>query len=380
MNSIAFLNDLNIQLDTATKRALILLGIRLGILAVCTIFSIVIGRFIPALIRSVFQWTSLSEKRIKEFKQILDSIENSLSIAIKLVLISLSLNVIRSYSGVYSALSFIVDAGVTISIAWTLSCAVRQLIRLYGLELLGRIGEEVNDIILIVENVANFLIGFFAITIFAQSRNFNFLTLLTGLGIGAAGIAFAAQEALGQVIGTVVIYLDQPYMVGEYVRVNFNINADDAYGRIESIGLRSTKIRLAVSNTLLIVPNSLMSIKDIENISRGTKVMVLLYIDFVDYLDEATEALITQTIKASFDGIFGIDPGSTRIHLFHPEEKSGSRARITFFVMGTSESSLNLRKRMLEIASQSLREKLEENQLEFSMQDPTVYVDSPVTL
>ncbi|MGF1512151.1 MAG: mechanosensitive ion channel family protein [Elainellaceae cyanobacterium] len=362
------------------KQLLIFFAIRFGLLIVCIIAAVIVGRLIPWLMRFVLSKASGSEKRASEYASIVEVVGRPLSTAVTLILISVSLNIIRTYGGLHSVTSFVVDAAVALSLAWTASRLVKTLIRLYGVSVLGRIGEEVNDIVLIIENVANFLIGFFAITIFAQTRDFNFLALLTGLGIGAAGIAFAAQEALGQLIGTIVIYLDRPYIVGEYIRANFNIHAEDVYGRIESIGIRSTKIRIAVTNTLLIVPNSLMSSMDIENISRGTKVMVLLYVDFSRRLDDTAEALVSQTIKKSFDGIFGIDPGSTRIHLFKPDDKAGTRARVSFFVMGTNESSINLRKRMLEIASQSLRKELRDYQFDFSMQEPTVYVDSPVTL
>ena len=380
MRLLDFLGDFNLQLNEDMQRVLTLLAIRLVILALGIVIAIILGRCVPWLIRTTLHQMAGSATKKKEYSAIARSVGRPFSTAVTLILVSVSLNIIKGYSSVHSAISFVVDLAVMVSLAWATSRAVKILIRLYGVKLLGRIGEEVNDLVLIVENVANCLIGFFAITIFAQTRNFNFLTLLAGLGIGAAGIAFAAQEALGQVIGTIVIYLDRPYIVGEYIRANFNMNAEDVYGRIESIGIRSTKIRIAVSNTLLIVPNSLMSSIDIENISRGTKIMVLLYVDFTKYLDKTAEALVSQTIAKSFDGIFGIDPGSTRIHLFNPEDKDGTRARVSFFVMGTSESSLNLRKRMLEVASESLRSELHDHKFEFSMEEPTVYVDSPVTL
>lgn len=374
------LREFEFQLSEEARRALVLLAVRLGSLALCIGLALVVGRLVPWLTRLVLKQVSASAERRREYESIVVAVERPFAIAATLILISVSLNLLRSYGGLYAVLSFLVDAAVTLCLAWTASRIVKQLIRLYGVSLLGRVSDEVNDMVLIFETVANFLIGFFAITIFAQTRNFNFIALLTGLGIGAAGVAFAAQEALGQLIGTIVIYLDRPYIVGEYIRANFNPNVEDVYGRVESIGIRSTKIRIAVSNTLLIVPNSLMSSMDIENISRGTKVMVLLYIDFSQELQDSEAALVSQTITKSFDGIFGIDPGSTRIHLFKPEDREGTRARISFFVMGTSESSLNLRKRMLEIASQSLEKELRGQQFKFSMQEPTVYVDSPVTL
>jgi MscS family membrane protein len=369
----------NLQFTEATQQALILFAVRLLLLVVSIVASIGVGRLVPWLLGTVITRV-LPTKQGNIYESIMAPLGKSLSIATSLMLISVSLNSLRSYEALYRFLSFLVDFAVTLSLAWLLSRISKQVIRLYGVNLVKRISDEVNDIILVFETIIDVLIGFFAITIFAQTRNFNFLALLTGLGIVATGVAFAAQEALGQIIGTIVLYLDRPYIPGEYVRINFNIHAEDVYGRIESIGIRSTKIRVAVSNTLLIVPNSIMARKDIENVSRGTKVMVLIYIDFSRLLTDPESALVAQIIEKSINSLFGIDPGSTRIHLFELEESGGTRARVSFFVMGTSESSLKLRKQLLKLANDSISQELKAQNFSFSMQEPTVYVDSPVTL
>jgi MscS family membrane protein len=369
----------NLQFTEATQQALIFFAVRLLLLVVSIVASIGVGRLVPWLLRTVITRV-LPTKQGNIYESIMAPLGKSLSIATSLMLISVSLNSLRSYEALYRFLSFLVDFAVTLSLAWLLSRISKQVIRLYGVNLVKRISDEVNDIILVFETIIDVLIGFFAITIFAQTRNFNFLALLTGLGIVATGVAFAAQEALGQIIGTIVLYLDRPYIPGEYVRINFNIHAEDVYGRIESIGIRSTKIRVAVSNTLLIVPNSIMARKDIENVSRGTKVMVLIYIDFSRLLTDPESALVAQIIEKSINSLFGIDPGSTRIHLFELEESGGTRARVSFFVMGTSESSLKLRKQLLKLANDSISQELKAQNFSFSMQEPTVYVDSPVTL
>lgn len=215
---------------------------------------------------------------------------------------------------------------------------------------------------------------------FAQSQNVNLFGLLAGLGIGGVAIAFAAQKTLEQLLGTIVIYLDRPYSPGEYIRVNLNIQAPDVFGRIESIGLRSTKVRLPAKNTLLIIPNSIMANKDIENISRGKKVMVLLYLDFPKILAERERALVEQVVKDSTNALFGIDPGSTRINIFQPEGKQGTRARVSFFILGSYQDSLDLRKRLLEIANEKISRELQAQNIAFVMQEPTTYVESPVTI
>ncbi len=179
------------------RTALTWIAIRFAILLGCVFIALILGRCVPWLIRTILNRAAKSSDRHKEYGAISESVGKPFSRAVTLILISVSLNIMRAYSGFYSVTSFVVDLAVTMSIAWTVSRLVKVLIRLYGVKLLGRIGDEVNDLVLIIENVANCLIGFFAVTIFAQTRDFNFLALLTGLGIGAAGIAFAAQEALG---------------------------------------------------------------------------------------------------------------------------------------------------------------------------------------
>jgi small-conductance mechanosensitive channel len=62
---------------------------------------------------------------------------------------------------------------------------------------------------------------------FAQSQNVNLIGLLAGVCIGGIAIAFAAQKTLEQLIDTLVLYLDRPFVPGEYIRVNFNIQAGD---------------------------------------------------------------------------------------------------------------------------------------------------------
>jgi hypothetical protein len=133
--------------------------------------------------------------------------------------------------------------------------------------------------------------------------------------------------------------------------------------------------------TLIIVPNSVMANLDVvENITRSKKVMVLLFLDFVRPLKQEEEALVEQVIKESTNALFGIDPGSTRITLLQPENKLGTRARVSFFILGSNENSLQLRKRLLELANDTISEKLANYGIEFTCTEPTVYVDSPVTM
>ncbi|MGB7274627.1 MAG: mechanosensitive ion channel domain-containing protein, partial [Geitlerinemataceae cyanobacterium] len=145
-------------------------------------------------------------------------------------------------------------------------------------------------------------------------------------------------------------------------------------------GLRSTHIRASGKSTLFIVPNSTLVNLEIENLTRGKKVMAMIYLDFIQTLEDEDRALVRSAIVESTDSVFGIDPGSTNITFTQKSESKITQARITFFILGSSENSLQLRKRLLELANQTIAKKLGLFGIEFVSKDPTVYVESPITL
>ena len=357
---------------------LIELGIRLLGLFLFILLSAIIGRYTPSIVRLIIG--RVFPQRVTTFyENLIAPISNLLKIAGTLLLISWSLVWIAIYERVYNFIEFFMDLAVTLSLAWLASRLFRQFVRVYGIELVRKFGREVDELLLIFETLANIMIGFIAVLAFAQGR-FDLVGLLAGVGLGGLAIAFAAQKTLEQLLGTMVLYLDRPVVPGDYIRVGLNPFAKPVYGRIESIGLRSTKLRLSATSTLLIIPNSTLANSDIENITRGKKVMVLLYLDFSQILEEREQALVQQVITESTNSLFGIDPGSTNIALLDSPEQTATRARVTFFILGSSENSIQLRKRILEVANQKLSKKLIAYGIDFKMQEPTIYVESPVTI
>ena len=73
-------------------------------------------------------------------------------------------------------------------------------------------------------------------------------SLVTGLGIGGIAIALAAQKTVENLFGSVSILVDQPFRVGDAIRV------DGVEGTVENIGLRSTRVR-TLDRTLVVIAN-----------------------------------------------------------------------------------------------------------------------------
>ncbi|MDI7269142.1 MAG: mechanosensitive ion channel family protein [Myxococcota bacterium] len=81
--------------------------------------------------------------------------------------------------------------------------------------------------------------------------------LLAGLGIGGLAIALASQKTVENLFGSLSIGVDQPLRLGDFVRV------EDVTGTVESIGLRSTRIRTP-DRTVVTIPNGKLADMRIE--------------------------------------------------------------------------------------------------------------------
>jgi MscS family membrane protein len=94
-----------------------------------------------------------------------------------------------------------------------------------------------------------------------QGFGYDVKAILTGLGIGGLAFALAAQDTLANVFGALVVAVDQPFRLGEVVKIQGNT------GAIEDIGLRSTRIRLT-DGSLMVIPNKIVAAETITNLSR----------------------------------------------------------------------------------------------------------------
>ncbi len=98
----------------------------------------------------------------------------------------------------------------------------------------------------------------------AQTLGYPISGLLASLGIGGLAVALAAKDSLANIFGSLMIILDRPFQIGDWVQ------AGEIEGTVEEIGFRSTRIR-TFAKTLITVPNSTLTNLSINNFSRMPK-------------------------------------------------------------------------------------------------------------
>lgn len=87
-----------------------------------------------------------------------------------------------------------------------------------------------------------------AILLLVSALGYPVTSLIAGLGIGGLALALASQKTVENLFGAFSLGIDQPFREGDVVRV------EDLTGTVESLGLRSTRIRTA-DRTLVTIPN-----------------------------------------------------------------------------------------------------------------------------
>lgn len=109
-----------------------------------------------------------------------------------------------------------------------------------------------------LSNFLKIIIVFFAFTIIAQEYNYDINGLIAGLGLGGLAIALAAKDGLANIFGGIVIILDKPFSIGDW------ISTSSVEGTVEEITFRSTKVR-TFAQALVTVPNSTLANEAITN-------------------------------------------------------------------------------------------------------------------
>ena len=86
-------------------------------------------------------------------------------------------------------------------------------------------------------------------------------SLLLGAGVGGLAIAFAAKDTIANFFGSITIFTDRPFQMGELVKIG------EHRGPVEEVGFRSTRVR-TLEGHLVTIPNSVITSSTVENVGK----------------------------------------------------------------------------------------------------------------
>ena len=129
-------------------------------------------------------------------------------------------------------------------------------------DLAEKFGIELDKILVpIVSKTTKFIIIALSVSIVAQEFGYEITGVVAGLGLGGLAVALAAQDALSNIFGGIVIITDKPFTIGDW------IETPSLEGTVEDITFRSTKIR-SFADALITIPNAQLADQPITNWTR----------------------------------------------------------------------------------------------------------------
>ncbi|MEO0454530.1 MAG: mechanosensitive ion channel domain-containing protein, partial [Verrucomicrobiota bacterium] len=156
---------------------------------------------------------------------------------------------------VLSGMTQIVLVSSMIWVAYRLADVLAQYLK----DVASRTENTLDDqIVKLISRTLKIFIVIMGVMLGAQNLGIDVFSLLAGLGIGGLAIALAAKDSLSNFFGSIMIMVDRPFQVGQWIKVG---NID---GTVEDVGFRSTKIR-TFYNSLVSIPNAEVANSDIDN-------------------------------------------------------------------------------------------------------------------
>ena len=155
----------------------------------------------------------------------------------------------------------------------------------------------------------------------AETMGLPYEGVITGLGVGGIALAFAARDTVSNLLGGAILMADRPFKQGDMVET------DQGLATVETVGLRSTRLR-TLDDSLLIIPNAQLSDRAIFNWGRRRKRKLLLQIGlthdtprdrldrFVDRLSEVYHAQDRADETSGWVGMTGFGASSIDIELW----------------------------------------------------------------
>ncbi len=172
-------------------------------------------------------------------------------------------------TGIYVALKIYKNAPADLTavlVIITITYVIYQAIELndYWIRLISRrkrstLEEMISPLVRKTLRIVVVLLG--AVQIIQQLSDKPITSILAGLGVGGLAVALAAQDTLKNFFGSIVIFSDHPFQVGDRITV------DDQDGVVEEVGMRSTRLR-TLNGYFVTIPNGDLASKTICNISR----------------------------------------------------------------------------------------------------------------
>jgi small-conductance mechanosensitive channel len=147
----------------------------------------------------------------------------------------------------------------------------------------------------IIRFVSRVLIWAMVLLLTLENLGVDITALVAGLGIGGIAVALAVQNVLGDLLASLSIALDQPFVLGDFLVIG------DQMGSVEYIGIKSTRLR-SLSGEQIVMSNSDLLSSRLRNYGRMRERRVVFTIGVTYETPREKLQAIPPLIRSIIDG------------------------------------------------------------------------------
>ena len=231
-------------------------------IGIIVFFRILSGTFSYMIIR-IFKIKSKKAKEIKEsaFFKPLKVFFIILGIYLAIVFLKVPLQINEQVMDIVTK-AFKIISVIEIAVGLANSFTSKTIL---GKKLRKSLSQKMDDTVFeFVLKVTRVFIYIVAIFLVLAILEINLTGLIAGLGLGGVIVTLAAQDTAKNLFGGVVIFIDKPFVVGDWIEM------DNYEGTIEDITFRTTRIR-TFENALVNIPNAIIADASVTNWSKMEK-------------------------------------------------------------------------------------------------------------
>lgn len=255
---------------------------------------------------------------------LLDSLARPVSLLIWIIGLSFGAEIVQQMSNaaIFEAVAPVRDVGVIAAITWFLVRFIRRVEANITADKVEQ-GEPFDRTTLdAIAKLVRLSVLITAGLVALQTLGFSISGVLAFGGVGGIAVGFAAKDLLANFFGGLMVYLDRPFAVGDWVRSPDR----EIEGTVETIGWRLTMIR-TFDQRPLYIPNATFTSIAVENPSRMSNRRIYETIG-LRYDDVGKMAAVVNDVKAMLIDHDEIDTRQTMIVNFD----SFAPSSIDFFV------------------------------------------------
>ena len=262
-------------------------------------------------------------------------------------------------------LNGVIKTFVTIIIFWILYKLIHKFSYILS-KFSSKFGKEMEDdiknFIIKTLKILIIIIGFMSVL---QGWGINVSAFIASLGLVGMAFALAAKDSAANLFGSLVIFTDRPFKVGDWIQT------PDVQGYVENIGIRSTKVR-DFAQALISVPNAVIANSAIINWSKMGKRRIKMRIGLTYGTSSEQMQKILDEIRNMLGHHEGVHKGLILINF---DEFEGSSLSIFcyFFTITTNWKAFLATREDINLKIMKI---VEANKASFAFPSQSLYIES----